>query len=366
MHRDPRVRRQLFALRDEFQVTAAGLTDPEIEEVQFVKIGAVAQKRFVPKWINIHINIWARRFRFYNYPFWKSGKFYDYIKLCWKRYDFIIANDELTLPLVFMLPGRHKIMVDMHEYFPDYYAYRKDQCGFLQEEITQRCLKYLPKADVVTTVCEGLAQRYKNEICHRDIHVIKNVAPFYDLDPALIKNKVRIIYHGSDAPIRNVHTHILAMDEADDRYYLDLMLVHAGDMDYRDKLEEMAKVRENVTIIPPVSTEEIIPFTHAYDIGLFLLKPMNTNYEFALPNKLFEFIQARLAVIIGPSVEMAKIVNKYQCGRVAENFNSTTCAALLNSLTNEDIFQMKKQSSVAAVQENFEQERGKLLSLIKS
>ena len=70
-----------------------------------------------------------------------------------------------------------------------------------------------------------------------------------------------------------------------------------------------------------------------YDIGLFLLSPANFNYYHALPNKLFEFVQARLAVAIGPSPEMARIVNDHDLGIVAPDFEPTTMAAHLNALT---------------------------------
>jgi hypothetical protein len=369
LHRDPRVRRQIFALQGEYEITAAGLTNPEIDGVEFIRIGAEEKiKGLLPRWITVHIEIWMRRFGFYNYFYWKSGRLYDYLKLLRKKYDLIIANDDRALPMAFSLPGKHKILADMHEYFLDYYVKEnKEKRESLQQaETSWRCLRYLPKADAVTTVCEGLAQKYKKEVCQRDISVIKNVAPFYDLEPTPIGEKIRIIHHGSGAFARNIHNLILVMDRVDERYELDLMLLADKSSEYYRILEDMAAMRENVKLIPPVATEDIVSFTHNYDIGLYLLKPVNFNQEQALPNKLFEFIQARLAVIIGPSVEMASVVNKYQCGRIAEDFNPITCASLLNSLTNEDIVEMKKQAGVAAKQENFEQDGKKLTALIES
>jgi hypothetical protein len=78
------------------------------------------------------------------------------------------------------------------------------------------------------------------------------------------------------------------------------------------------------------------------------LEPTNLNNHFALPNKLFEFIQARLAIAIGPSPEMAKIVQEYQLGIVAQDFKPETMAAALNKMTKESMDAFKLNADKAA------------------
>lgn len=115
-----------------------------------------------------------------------------------------------------------------------------------------------------------------------------------------------------------------------------------------DQILHMASTRQNVRIIPPVKMQEIVPFTNQYDIGLYILPPTNFNVKYALPNKIFEFIQARLVVAIGPSIEMSKIVKTYQCGMIANDFEPQTLAAMLNRLTEQDIMTLKNNSDIAA------------------
>ena len=67
-----------------------------------------------------------------------------------------------------------------------------------------------------------------------------------------------------------------------------------------------------------------------YDMGVFLLPPINFNYENTLPNKLFDFIQARLGIAIGPTPEMAEIVNHYKIGLVSEHFTAASLASRLS------------------------------------
>ena len=98
--------------------------------------------------------------------------------------------------------------------------------------------------------------------------------------------------------------------------------------------------------------QEIIPVTNQYDIGLFLAPPTTFNLQYTLPNKLFEFIQARLVVAIGPSIEMSKGVKKFNCGVVSKDFDPRSMANELNRLTTEKIMEFKQRSHEAASELN--------------
>jgi hypothetical protein len=102
-------------------------------------------------------------------------------------------------------------------------------------------------------------------------------------------------------------------------------------------------------LIPPVATDEIVPFISQYDMGIYLLEPNNFNNKHALPNKFFEFIQARLAIAIGPSPEMAKIVSNYKLGKVSPDFESQSLANTINSMGPDEIIGFKQNSDKAAL-----------------
>jgi glycosyltransferase involved in cell wall biosynthesis len=137
------------------------------------------------------------------------------------------------------------------------------------------------------------------------------------------------------------------MQGLDDRFELDLMLVPTFPR-YLEKLKTKSGIDRRIRFLPPVSMEQLVPFSHGYDIGLYLLPPSSFNNFHALPNKFFEFIQARLAVAIGPSPEMARIVREFGCGIVADDFAPSSLARVLNQLTPPDIDRMKSGSDRAA------------------
>jgi hypothetical protein len=106
-----------------------------------------------------------------------------------------------------------------------------------------------------------------------------------------------------------------------------------------------------------VPSEEIVPFITRYDAGIFLIPPINFNYAHTLPNKLFDFIQARLAVVIGPTPEMVRVVNRYDIGIVSDAFTAESLAGALSTLTPEKVAHYKSQSAKAAAIENAEVNR---------
>lgn len=179
------------------------------------------------------------------------------------------------------------------------------------------------------------------------------------------ENSIRIIHHGMASPDRYIHKMIEVMDYVDDRFTLDLMLVSTYYQDYFQTLQQMTSDRKNTRIIPIVPFEEIIPFTSQYDIGFYILQPTNFNGYNALPNKFFEFIQARLAIAIGPSPEMAKLVQQYHLGIISKDFTPKSMAESLNKLTKEEILQYKENSNKAAKILNAQNEGEKLLKIVE-
>jgi hypothetical protein len=109
---------------------------------------------------------------------------------------------------------------------------------------------------------------------------------------------------------------------------------------------------------------ELVSMANAYDVGLFLLPPNNLNRRYALPNKFFEFVQARLAVAVGPSPEMAALVRRHGLGVVAADFTPEALAAELNSLDADQIAGFKLASDAAACELSAERNAEAILSAI--
>ena len=164
---------------------------------------------------------------------------------------------------------------------------------------------------------------------------------------------------------RGIEKMIEIMEYLDSRFTIDLMLVKTADEEYYKNLESQVSQVKNTRIIPIVPFEEIIPFTSQYDIGMFLVPFSTFNLKMCLPNKFFEFIQARLDIAIGPSPEMSKYVKTYNLGIISKDFTPQSMAESLNKLTKEEILQYKENSNKAAKILNAQKEGEKVLKILE-
>ena len=277
-----------------------------------------------------------------------------------ERFDLILANDLSALPLSIAVKGAAPVLFDAHEYSP-----REFEDKWLWKLLFGRysdslCRRYLPHVGSMITVCRGIADEYERNYAVR-AGVLRNVPAHQDLGPSpVFENRIRLIHHGAAMRSRHLESMINMMRHLDERFTLDLMLVKSDER-YFVALRQKAAGNPRIRFIEPVSMREICRSINGYDLGLFLLPPVNFNYRHALPNKFFEFIQARLGIAIGPSPEMASLVHRHQCGVVAESFQPEAMADCLRGLQRENVEAFKLASDRAARELNFERESEVLL-----
>lgn len=281
------------------------------------------------------------------------------------NFDLMLANDLSALPLALKFKGNGKVLLDAHEYSPREFEDQWIWKLFFTKYYDFLCKKYLKQTDVMTTVCQGIAEEYTRQY-GVTVDVVYNAPAKIDLQPSEVDPYViRMVHHGLAIQSRHLELTIELMALLDDRFTLDLMLV-SNDPKYMAKLRSLAANNPRIRFIPPVDMNQICTTINKYDIGLFLLPPVNFNYEYALPNKFFEFIQARLAIAIGPSPEMARLIEQHSCGIVASSFNPKDLADHLDLLTPQKIREMKYAAGKAAEELNYSNSGQNMLQKIES
>jgi len=357
--RDPRVSRQIKALAGRFRVTAAGFGDPDTPGVEFVSIPRIPRS-LAGKGLAVAMLKLGLFERFY----WSSRSIrHAFDQLRRRDFDLVLANDINTLPLACRLRARHGILFDAHEYSPREYEDSFFWRFFFQRYNEYLCRTYAGRAASMLTVCESIAEEYRT---HYGVEpsVLTNAPRYHELAPQpTAAQRIRLIHHGGATPSRQIEVMIEMTDLLDERFELDLMLVSSNEA-YYQRLLACAATRPRVRILPPVPMEELPQRLNEYDIGLYLLPPNSLNNRYALPNKFFEFIQGRLAIAIAPSPEMARLVRRYDCGVVAEDFTPQALAASLNALDPERIAHFKRQSHRAAQDLCFEKNAETLLGMV--
>lgn len=267
-----------------------------------------------------------------------------------RTFDAIVANDARALPLAFAIARRNQapVWADLHEWAPGERTHIASWRILVKPLMEHICRKYLPQTAAATTVGTEIAKLYESHYGVRP-RLLMNAAPYADLQPTPVPGGViRLVHSGGAVFGRNIEAMIEATIQAGPCFTLDLYLVPAGDGGaYLEKLREVAEGNPRIRFHDPVKPFELPATLNAYDVGVFWIPPTHTNARLTLPNKLFDFVQARLAVAIGPTVEMVNVVNEYGLGVVSEDFSVPSIVAALQSLTPQAITGYK-QAAVAA------------------
>ncbi len=214
--------------------------------------------------------------------------------------------------------------------------------------ITAWCKKFIPKATLCTTVSSGLVSEYK-KLTGGDFELVLNAPSFQQHKTRTTNYPIKFIHHGGAMKARHPELMIQVFAQLPpEKYELHLMLT-LNQEPYYDELVQMAKPFKHIHFHKPVPTLDICATINQYDVGLFLLPPVNFNYEFALPNKFFEFLQARLMILIGPSIEMKKIVEEYDLGIVTPSIEIKDIVAIIHSITPDQVDKFKKNVDQSAM-----------------
>ncbi|MEO5980480.1 MAG: hypothetical protein ABIS36_20070 [Chryseolinea sp.] len=364
---DARVRRQVAALKDTYQVTLVCFGGEESQGYELITIQPTPltflRKSVASFFLLTRLFPIAHRV-LHDYGFIVK-------KLSAYQFDLIVANDVETLPIAFSFPYSPKVIFDAHEYAPRHFEDKASWRLFFQKFNTWLCRVYIPKTSGMMTVGKGLAREYEKHFQSKPV-VVTNANVYSKLEPTPINDLlIRLVHHGIATPSRRLELMIDLISLLDDRYTLDLILLKPGfasqaTSGYIDVLRQRAGGNKRIKILDPVPISKVVETVNQYDMGLFLLPPINFNYENTLPNKLFDFIQGRLGVAIGPTPEMAEIVSQYKIGVVSADFTPASLAERMNNLTLEEIKQFKINSEAAAKALNAENNAIIIQNLVKN
>ncbi len=284
-------------------------------------------------------------------------------------YTQVVLNEIELLPWFertrarLVVAGGHAHL-DLHEYAPG------QRSGVLHRLVFKRwrdyLIKFIPSAsiDSRSTVAQSIAQLYADLFGFDVPSLVRNCPPYEDLPVRpVVGDGIRLVHHGVAAPLRSLELLIDAMAEVDDRFTLDFFLV--GAPAYLAELEARAQSKNaRVTFRDPVAVHDLARTINEFDAEIIFFPPLTENLRLALPNKFFEAVQARLAVVSGQSIEMVNLINVYRNGAIATGWQAADLARAINGLTPEGVTAMKHGSDRAAHDLNAGHERDVLLTQI--
>jgi len=284
--------------------------------------------------------------------------------------DLVVAHDYHTSDMGYEVARIFgaKFSVDVHEYAREQYSNDPEWLKNEQPVIVAVQDYYLRRADLITVVCAGISELLSKETrLKREPVTIRNV-PFKQ--PQRFRptsSPIRVLYHGDLSRHRYIHDIIRSM--ANWRSDINLVLRGSGDTAYIADLKRSISsmgLENRVSFEPPVPFDQIIPAANSADIGLFSYEAYSPQIRLALPNKLFEYIMAGLAVCITKLDEAGRVVQQYGVGKLIPEHSPACIAETINSFTVAEIDAFKQASLKASEELNWDAEKQKLLSAYES
>ncbi|HHG83173.1 MAG TPA: glycosyltransferase [Bacteroidetes bacterium] len=308
------------------------------------------------------MSMWFEKGKF----FYLEHSFRLFWLLLFRKCDLLLANDMDTLLANFMVAKirRKKLIYDSHEYWtevPELLERRFTRSIWLRLE---RWL--FPRVDAAYTVNDSLARIYREKY-GLAVGTVRNL-PLAGEQPVPRKGARRtLIYQGALNLGRGIGLMIAAMAELQG---YTLWVVGSGDLDeplYH--LAQQSGLGEQVIFKGFVPFEELKVITAQADLGLSLEEDRGASYHYALPNKLFDYLQAGLPVLVADLPEMRNVVEKYVVGEILPGAarNAKDLALKIRNICEDEAYWEKlHQASIQAGAELcWENEQKRLLEIFE-
>jgi glycosyltransferase involved in cell wall biosynthesis len=286
-----------------------------------------------------------KMFRFNN--FFKEGVFFFvelnvrlFFYLLFKKCNILVSNDlDTLLPNVLISRLKRKELVyDSHEYFTEV----AELIARPQKQAIWKCVERycFPKLKHIFTVSESIAEIYRKEY-GKEVKVVRNIPLHREYTVkktrkklGLSEDKFILLVQGTGI---NLHRGIEELVESM-LYIENALLLIIGNGTAIKNLKEKAKslsLENKILFMNRMPFDELYNYTVHADIGFSLDKDIGINHRFALPNKLFDFIRARVPLIVSDLVEIRKIVEQYNIGIILPDSSPQTIAKYTNALLND-------------------------------
>lgn len=278
--------------------------------------------------------------------------------------DIIHCNDLVTLaPGVRAAKGKSRVVYDAHELSTEGGGLKDWQRWLLVRQ--ERRLA--PRADAVLAVSRSSAEWLAEHRCLRtQPTVVMNGAAVCSERPGALSGPVRLFFQGQLFFDRNVEAAVRCMPYLRGRATLTLQGWGEAEQQLRELIRNL-DVEDCVHFVPPCGPLEVVEAARAYDVGLILHKPVTLNHELTLPNKLFDYLGAGLAIVAPNLPVFEEIIGSTGCGMTFSHDGSPSLQSVLDRIVSDrsGLQEMKRHAAEACHQYCWDVQGRKLIGVYR-
>jgi hypothetical protein len=234
--------------------------------------------------------------------------------LLFHSWDIVLSVDMDSLPAAWLASKfRNKSLVfDSHELFSEVPEIQGKP--FVKKTWQKLEAFLLPKVKHSYTVSQSIAEYYKQkyDIQMEVIRNLPNVSETPDEIFDITFSTPFLLYQGALNQGRGIEKMIAAM-----AFLNEFSLVIAGTGPLEPELKRLAQqnfASERIHLIGRISIDKLKQLTPKAFLGLSLEEDIGLSYRYALPNKIFDYMNAEIPSLISQLPEMENFMNITKCG----------------------------------------------------
>ena len=287
-----------------------------------------------------------------------------------RKSNLIYCNDIQTLPVAFFLKifkPKLKIIYDTHELAP--YKGTPSRSKVKLRAFLESIL--IKKADFVFTVSERIATWYRRLYKLEYIYpiynspVLSNAAENINTFEKTQNSSINFLWHGILAKNRGIETVLKAFEK---QFTKPVTITFIGWGDLEEIIKASSDINGSIIHKSPMSQEKLLEHIIYYDCGLFTYEKSSKNYDWAMPNKFFEFSSAALPIISFPLSEAKKTIQKYRFGIVSEDFSVESLRKSIEEfihIDKSDMNHLKNNAKIFLESNSWKTQQDKILDCFK-
>lgn len=299
---------------------------------------------------------------------------FNIIKL-YKKEEIFHCNDLYALPPAYIIKKFFnkdvKIVYDCHEHETEAGVYLGKPLLKWLAKIFER--KMIKAVDSVITVSDSIAQDYVRLYQIKKPHLVMN-CPNYKRYRSfnLFREKFNIgedktlfLFQGEYLQGRGVEKLIEIFKELEkvNESLALILLVYGEEI---EELKEKIKDSGNIFWHDKVSKDIYMNYVASADWGIYLMENICKNHDYALPNKLFDYIMANLPVVVSDLKEMKKFVDENKIGYAIDSKDTDAVIELLKGVIKETKKEFEKPLGIVAKKYSWEEQEKVLLKIYNS